>query len=179
MANKGSDLDVDLANQVQKVLFPKSSPHCTWGNIGLKNRMAQGVGGDYFDFLPMSDGCQVILLGDVTGHGLHASLIMALLYGYIHRAFSIPCPCRDIVSQLNDFLLSFAARSKEFDQFFSASLFYGIVNPDTRKMTYVNAGHPPPLVRRDGQLFILPATSPPLGFFADPEIAMGKISLEK
>lgn len=168
-----------MANQVQKVLFPKTSPPCKWGNIGHKNRMAQGVGGDYFDFLSMSDGCQVIFLGDVTGHGLQASLIMALLYGYIHHAFSTPCPCRDIVYQLNDFLLSFAARSKEIDQYFSATLFYGIINPETRKLTYVNAGHPAPMVLRGETLFTLPATSPPLGYFNDPQIALERIALTK
>ena len=179
MEENGRDLDLGLAVRVQKILFPKTSPVCDWGNIGFKNRMAHGVGGDYFDFLTMSDACQVIFLGDVTGHDLHASLIMALLYGYIHRAFTIPCPCRQIVSQINDFLLSFAARSREFDQFFSSTLFYGIINPRTRKMTYVNAGHPAPLLRRGDVLFTLPATSRPLGFFHSPEITMESISLQK
>ena len=179
MEENGNDLDLGLATQVQKILFPKASPVCEWGNIGLKNRMTQGVGGDYFDFLTMSDACQVIFLGDVTGHGLHASLIMAILYGYIHRAFSAPCPCRDIVCQINDFLLSFSKRSKDFDQFFSATLFYGIINPKTQKMAFVNAGHPAPLIRRGDTLFTLPATSPPLGFFDNPEITMERIELKK
>ena len=141
--------------------------------------MAHEVGGDYFDFLTMSDACQVILLGDVTGHELHASLVMALLYGYIHGAFRVSCPCQDIVRQINEFLLSFARRSKKYDQFFSSTLFYGIINPKTQRMTYVNAGHPAPLVRRDDGLFTLSATSHPLGFFSSPEIAMESIELQK
>jgi len=179
MADHETDLDLGLARQVQKILFPKTAPTYGWGEIGIMNRMAGGVGGDYFDFLPMSDGCQVIFLGDVTGCGLHASLIMALIYGYIHRAFDTPCPCQDIVTQLNDFLLSFATRSEEFDQFFSSTLFYAIINPETRKVTYVNAGHPPPLVRRGKSIFSLAATSPPLGFFAMPDISTRRMSLEK
>lgn len=178
VANKDTDLNLDLASQVQKILFPASPPTCTWGEIGLKNRMAQGIGGDYFDFLPMSDGCQVLFLGDVTGHGLHASLIMALLYGYIHRAFSSSCSCRDIISQLNGFLLSFASRTKDLDQYFSASMFYGVINPRARNLTYINAGHPPPLVSRGDTLLTLAATSPPLGFFEEPHIIQEDVALE-
>lgn len=46
MEANGSDLNFGLATQVQKILFPKTSPICEWGNIGLKNRVGQGVGGD-------------------------------------------------------------------------------------------------------------------------------------
>ena len=178
MANNGLDLDVGLAIQVQKILFPKTPPSCQWGEIGLKNRMAEGIGGDYFGFMPMSDGCQILFLGDVTGHGPHASLIMALLYGYIHRAFNEACSCRDIVSQVNNFLQSFAVRAKDIDQYFSTTMFFGIINPKARTLTYVNAGHPPPLVSRRETLYDLPATSPPLGFFDEPNIVREEFALE-
>lgn len=141
--------------------------------------MAQGIGGDYFDFLTMSDRCQVIILGDVTGHGLHASLVMALLYGYIHRAFDTPCPCREIVCQLNDFLLSFSRRAAGFEEYFSTTLFYGIINPESRLLTFLNAGHPAPLVRRDEELIPLTANASPLGFFENYEVAMESIQLKK
>lgn len=177
--NGFGDFDIDLARQVQKMLFPKLSPACKWGHISTKSRMAQGVGGDYFDFHTMSDECQVIYLGDVTGHGLHASMVMALLYGFFHQAFRQPCPCRDIVWQVNDFLQSFAVRSEEYDQFFSSTLFYCIINPRFEKMTYVNAGHPPPVVLRGSSLLSLPATAPPIGFFAYPEIGMETFMLKK
>ncbi|MGE4545634.1 MAG: PP2C family protein-serine/threonine phosphatase [Pedobacter sp.] len=179
MEENDSARDLDLAAHVQKILFPKASPVCEWGEIGFQNRMAHGVGGDYFDFLTMSDTCQIIFLGDVTGRGVHASLIMALLYGFIHHAFRNPCPCQDIVRQINNFLLTFTSRSRRFDQFFSTMLFYGIINPETQRMTYVNAGHPAPLVRRGDFLFTLPVTSRPLGYFPDPEIATASISLQE
>ena len=80
------DLNVKLAAEVQELLFPKSSPLCEWCCMGVKFRMAQGLGGDYFDFITAPDGCQFIMIGDVTGHGLHASVVMSLLYGFIYRA---------------------------------------------------------------------------------------------
>lgn len=80
--------DAHLAEQIQLLLLPKAPPVRDWCCIGVKNQMASGVGGDFFDFLPTVDGCQLVMIGDVTGHGVAASVVMSLLYGYIHR--SIP-----------------------------------------------------------------------------------------
>ncbi len=168
-----------LASEVQSVLFPKAAPQCAWGQIAFKYRMADEVGGDFFDLITMSDECQVIIVGDVTGHGVHASLIMAMLYGYIHCAFSSTCPCQTVVAQINDFLLSFAARAGVYDQLFSATIFYGIINPRTQQMVYVNAGHPPPLIRRRDSLRSLASTSPPLGFFDSSKVAMAMVPLKR
>lgn len=165
-------LDVDLASQVQQLLFPKSSPVCTWCCIGVKNRMASGLGGDFFDFITMPDDCQALFVGDVTGHGLHASIVMSLLYGFIHRASASSCAPLATVREANAFLQSFARRSREFDQYFSSTLFFGIIDPETLEMNYVNAAHPAPLVRRGEAIIALPPTAPPVGFFAEPESAM-------
>lgn len=168
-----------LAYEVQRILFPKTAPECTWALIAFKYRMADEVGGDFFDLITISDECQVIILGDVTGHGVHASLVMAMLYGYIHRAFSSPCPCQTIVAQINDFLVSFAERAGLYDQLFSTTMFYGIINPRTQQMVYVNAGHPAPLIRRRGSLRSLASTSPPLGYFDSSRISTSQVSLDK
>jgi len=170
--NTPDQFDINLATHVQQLLFPKSSPVCDWSCIGVKNRMAKGLGGDFFDFITMPDECQALFIGDVTGHGLHASIIMSLLYGFIHRASASGCAPLATVREVNDFLQSFAVRSKEFDHYFSATLFFGIINPDSLKMHYVNAGHPAPLVRRGGTVFSLAPTAPPVGFFDEPEISM-------
>jgi len=172
-------LDVDLASQVQKLLFPKSSPLCTWCCIGVKNRMARGLGGDYFDFFSMPDGCQLIIMGDVTGHGLHASVVMSLLYGFIHRASINQCEPVKVVTDVNEFLGNFARRSEDLDHFFSTTFFCGIIHPETLRMRYVNAGQVPPLVRRGGNVLDLRSTAPPLGFFPDPEIGMETFQFEK
>lgn len=172
-------LDIDLATQVQQLLFPKSSPVCDWCCIGYKNRMARGLGGDFFDFISMPDGCQAIFIGDVTGHGLHASVVMSLLYGFIHRAARAGCAPLATVREVNGFLQSFAVRSREFDHYFSATLFFGIIDPATLEMHYVNAGHPAPLVRRGDEIFSLCPTAPPVGFFDEPKIGMKPFKLEK
>ena len=171
--------DLDFAGQVQRLLFPKSSPVCDWNCIGVKNRMAQEVGGDFFDFITMPDNCQIVFIGDVTGHGLRASVVMSLLYGFIYRSAMQACSALDVVQQTNRFLQTFAARTESLDHLFSSTLFFGIIMPDTLEMQYVNAGHPAPLVRRGTDLFALEATAPPVGFFANPEIAMGTFRFAK
>ena len=163
-------LELELAVKVQQLLLPKSSPVCTWCCIGVKNRMATGLGGDYFDFITMPDDCQSLFIGDVTGHGLHASVVMSLIYGFIHRATMAGCAPFDLVQQVNRFLIDFSRRSATIDQYFSSTLFYGIIAPTSLTMHYVNAGHVPGLVLRDGIVNELGSTGQPVGFFEAPEM---------
>ena len=171
----GCGFDIGLASHVQQLLLPKVSPACGWCCIGTRNLMAQGLGGDYFDFAVLPDGCQAVFIGDVTGHGLHASVVMSLLYGYIHHTFRDPCTPLEVVRRANDFLQTFAVRSREFDHFFSSTLFCAMIDPASLEMHYVNAGHPEPVVRRQAEVVTLPPTAPPIGFFDDPEISMGRL----
>lgn len=171
--------DIDLAQEIQQLLLPKNSPTCDWCCLGVKNRMAIGLGGDYFDFLTAPSGCQVIFLGDVTGHGLTASVVMSLIYGYLHHATVRQCTPLETVAMVNSFLRSFATRSDRFDYLFSSSLFFSVIDPDTLTMRYVNAGHVAPMVRRGGEIFHLVPTGVPLGFFDDPEMAMCTFQFNK
>ncbi|WP_303720914.1 PP2C family protein-serine/threonine phosphatase [Malonomonas rubra] len=164
------DKALDLAFQVQRLLFPPSSPLCTWCCTGVKNRMARKVGGDYFDFITMPDQCQSLFIGDVTGHGFHAAVIMSLIYGYIHRSTLGECAPKEIVDGVNKFLCTFARRTQKFDYYFSTTLFFAIIDPNSLKMHYVNCGHTPPLAKQGGKIISLPTSGPPLGFFDDPDI---------
>jgi phosphoserine phosphatase RsbU/P len=169
----GCGLDLDLASHVQQLLFPKGSPACGWACIGIRNRMVQALGGDFFDFITMPDGGQAVMIGDVTGHGLHASVVMSLVYGYIHHCAATVTTPDELVRQLNSFLLTFAERSRDLDHLFSSTIFFGVIDPQTLRMDYVNAGHPAPLAQRAGEVFSLTSTAPPVGFFRNPEIGTG------
>jgi serine phosphatase RsbU (regulator of sigma subunit) len=163
---------MELAEKVQQLLLPKSSPTCNWCRSGVKNRMASGLGGDYFDIINMPDECQTLFIGDVTGHGLHASVVMSLIYGFIHPVAVGTVAPLELVQQVNRFLIEFSRRSETIDQYFSSSLFYGIIDPRTFAMRYVNAGQVPALVLRDGRVEELHSTGPPIGFFEMPEIQL-------
>ncbi len=171
-------LEIKLAGEVQKLLLPKSSPLCSWCGMAAKNRMADVLGGDFYDFIQLDRGCQVLFIGDVTGHGLHASVVMSLVYGFIHRAAVEECSPQDVVADLNMFLRTFARRSNRLDHFFSATLFFSVIDPISLIMHYVNAGHPAALVRRRDELVRLPATSHPVGFFDQAEFRAVRFQLE-
>lgn len=166
----GLPTDMQLAAKVQNLLFPKVLPTCDWCCIGVKNRMAAVLGGDFFDFIPLDDGCQVVLVGDVTGHGLHASLVMSLVYGYLHRSLMDGSAPLATVADLNGFLRSFAKRSVRYDHYFSTTLFFGVIDPSSLVLRYVSAGHPTGLVRRSQTLARLTPTGHPLGYFDQPEL---------
>ncbi len=179
---KGLHIDryeLKLAREVERLLFPKSSPDCTWQCIGVKNRMAGVLGGDYFDFMTLPDSGQVIYIGDVTGHGLHASVVMSLIYGFLHQGILKTFTLAELVAQVNEFLFHFAERSQTFDQYFSSTLFIGIINPKTLEMEYVNAGHVPALVRRADTVYELGTSAQPLGYFKGAEITARSFRLEK
>ncbi len=181
-ATSGYDVDgleMDLAGRIQQLLLPKSSPVCTWCCTGIKNRMASGLGGDYFDFITMADGCQSLFVGDVTGHGLHASVVMSLIYGFIHRAALDSCSPLELVQEVNNFLLQFAERSQSIDQYFSSTLFYGVIDPGTLNMHFVNAGHVPALVLRNSEVVELNSMGPPVGFFAAAELHLQTFAFAK
>lgn len=166
------DEDLNLAHQVQQLLFPPSSPLCSWCCTGVKNRMVSKLGGDYFDFITMPDQCQSLFIGDVTGHGFSASVIMSLIYGYIHRAAMDECAPCELVSGINRFLLTFAQRTQKLDYYFSSTLFFAIIDPRSLKMHYVNCAQTPPLVKRKSEISVLQASGPPLGFFDKPDIEL-------
>ena len=168
--------DLSLAGKLQQMLLPRSSPVCSWCCIGIKNRMAQGLGGDFYDFLEMPDGCQALFIGDVTGHGPHASIVMSLIYGYIHGASLERCEPLAMVNGVNRLLRSYSRRSTTYDYLFSTTLFFAVIQPESLKMHYINCGHVPPLVRRGEELFRFGTTGPPLGFFEQPEIAAGSFA---
>ncbi|PLX81511.1 MAG: serine/threonine-protein phosphatase [Desulfuromonas sp.] len=171
--------ELDVAHGVQQLLLPKGSPACNWSCIGVKNRMAQRVGGDFFDFVTLPDGSLLLFLGDVTGHGIQASLVMGLLLGYLHRSgLEDSSPLR-MAREVNDFLWHFARRSEELDHFFSTTLFLAVIEPRDLTMRYLNAGQVAPLICRNRQLTRLDPTGQPLGFFAEPDLSLRTFQLQR
>jgi serine phosphatase RsbU (regulator of sigma subunit) len=119
------------------------------------------------------------MIGDVTGHGISASVVMSLLYGYIHAVVESVCSPLAAAKRVNAFLKSFAVRSESYDHLFSATLFFGILEPKSLEMHYFNAGHPAPLVLRDGRLIPMEATAPPVGYFEIPESSVKSFQFRK
>jgi len=131
---------VRLASVIQTNLLPDAAPEVPGYDIVGKSMPAQNVGGDYFDFLPVDTKHLVICLGDISGKGLPAALLMANLQATIRgqTLFSESvCQC---VQRANKLLF----QSTDDHKF--ATLFYSVLNHESHKFSYCNAGHNPPLL---------------------------------
>jgi sigma-B regulation protein RsbU (phosphoserine phosphatase) len=116
------------------------------------------VGGDYYDFLPYPDGRVGLLVGDVAGKGMPAALLMSSLQARVQVLFDDPTNLAALVTRLNR-IISSNCPSNRFITFF-----IGVLDPKTGELTYVNAGHNPPLVAHaDGSVEKLEGTGLILG----------------
>jgi len=138
---------VALAAKIQSELLPREFPKLPGYEIVGKNIPAQVVGGDYFDFVAMDDGRWSICLGDVSGKGLPASLLMANTQATLRSQTLLNSPPKQSIERANTLL----HRSTGPDKF--VTLFYGILDPTNHHLSYCNAGHDNPfLVRSNGDV---------------------------
>jgi sigma-B regulation protein RsbU (phosphoserine phosphatase) len=129
-----------LAAQIQLDLLPKSEPKVPGYDISGKTTPAQMVGGDYFDFLQLDEHRLAICLGDVSGKGLPASLLMANLQATLRGQALLGVSPKVCVQRSNK-LLYLSTSSDKF-----ATLFYGLLDSETHQFSYCNAGHENPFV---------------------------------
>ncbi len=136
-------------------------------------RQLRALGGDFYDFMPLPHDCLAIAVGDASGKGLAAALMISNVQSSVRTAASFagsdgPAVVTAVNRQVH-------ASSLE-DRF--ATLFYGIYDGAKRRLQYVNAGHNPPMViRRDGSILSLEAGGAPLGIFADSSYEQGTVEL--
>jgi len=151
--------EIDIARGVQERLFPQKLPEISGVDCAGFCRPAQGVGGDYYDFLAMSGGRLGVALGDVAGKGIPAALLMASLQASLRgQRLAGPGDLAQLMTNLN-FLIHEASPDNRY-----ATFFYGEMDPATRRLDYVNAGHNAPMLFRvDGTIERLKATGPVVG----------------
>lgn len=135
--------DLEIARKVQKASFPQKSPAIPGLQCATFYKPARSIGGDYYDFISLEDGTWGIAVGDVSGKGIGAALVMATLQASL-RAQTLP-PRPNIQTLMKN--VNIVVRESSPTEFF-ASLFYAEYEPVTRRLTYVNAGHNPPVVLR-------------------------------
>ena len=129
--------EMRLAHSIQLKLMPKSAPQIAGYEIAGKNIPAQDVGGDYFDFIPMEDAKLAFCLGDISGKGIPAALLMANLQATIRAQTLMGLSAQKCVEAANILLY----RSTDVNKF--ATFFYAILDPLNHEFTYCNAGHNP------------------------------------
>jgi sigma-B regulation protein RsbU (phosphoserine phosphatase) len=135
--------ELEIAREVQERLFPQDLPAVEGLDYYGACRPALGVGGDYYDFIELPEGKFGLAIGDVSGKGIGASLMMASLQASLRgQAIHYKDDLAELMRQVNALLYE-ASTSNRY-----ATFFYGRYAPATRLLTYVNAGHNPPFLLR-------------------------------
>ena len=151
--------EMNLARQIQKDLLPHQLPEIPGYAIRGTSIPAESVGGDYFDFIPLDAHRLVLCLGDVSGKGLPAALLMSNLQAIIRSQLYMPGGVAEWVQRANQLLYHNTSPSK------FATLFLAVLDFHTHRLHYANAGHDRPLViSADGTIQELPEAGVPLGF---------------
>ncbi|MEU3338672.1 SpoIIE family protein phosphatase [Streptomyces sp. NPDC002144] len=158
-----------MAVTLQRSLLPRRLPEQSALDIAYRYLPAQaGVGGDWFDVLPLSGARVALVVGDVVGHGLHAAATMGRLRTAVHNFSSLDLPPDELVALLDELVGRIDQDEAAEDgsaPVTGATCLYAIYDPVSRRCTVARAGHPPPaLVRPDGGVTFpdVPA-GPPLG----------------
>jgi sigma-B regulation protein RsbU (phosphoserine phosphatase) len=135
--------EIEIAREVQERLFPQELPAIPGLECAAVCRPALGVGGDYYDFLHLHDGRLGVAIGDVSGKGIPAALLMASLRASL-RGQTIQ-RTDDLAALMNN-VSKLVYESSSANRY--ATFFYAQYEPVTRRLTYVNAGHNPPMIFR-------------------------------
>jgi sigma-B regulation protein RsbU (phosphoserine phosphatase) len=135
--------ELEIAREVQEHLFPQRLPPVPGLDYCGQCLPAREVGGDYYDFLELPDGRFGIAIGDVSGKGVGAALMMASLEASLRALACVVQDPADLMGRVNSLVYQASASNRY------ATLFYAQYHPATRCLTYVNAGHNPPVVLRN------------------------------
>jgi phosphoserine phosphatase RsbU/P len=126
-------------------------------------RQVHGIGGDFYDFLPLSDNHLALAIGDASGKGLAAALMITNVQSSLRTAALF---AGDRAAEAVEVVNRQVYASSLSDRY--ATLFYGVFYRETRMLRYVNAGHNPPMIiRRDGSILWLETGGAPVGMFPD------------
>lgn len=136
--------ELEIAREVQERLFPQKLPTISGLDYCGACRPALGVGGDYYDFLLLPNGTFGLAIGDVSGKGIAAALLMASLQASLRgQAIQGTDDLAELMSNVNNLVYD-ASSSNRY-----ATFFYAQYDPSERRLTYVNAGHNSPVLLRE------------------------------
>jgi hypothetical protein len=155
--------DQAAARRIQRTLIPQQTEAPDGYETETFYQPFRDVGGDYFDVIPLGENTTLLALADVSGKGMPAALLAANIQALV-RVFAdehrLPV---EMVRRINAHL----CRHSPEDRF--ATAVFVVVSHDSGQLTYVNAGHNPPIVASGGSSVFLGATGPPLGMFMDAD----------
>ncbi|KGE88854.1 MAG: GAF domain-containing SpoIIE family protein phosphatase [Phaeodactylibacter xiamenensis] len=165
--------EMELAGEMQRMLIPKQLPYTSCYQLDSIYKPHYGVGGDYFDFMEFDNGRIIFCIGDISGKGVAAALLMANFQANFHTLIKKQADLGDFVRDLNH-SVNLITKGERFITFFIAAY-----DMKTQTLSYVNAGHNPPVLVNDGQVQLLDRGCTILGSFPElPELEVGAVNLD-
>jgi len=132
--------ELELAQNMQEMLFPHNLPHSDAFNVSAKYLPHQQVGGDYYDFIKLNNHEYIFCMADVSGKGISAAMLMSNLQATLQSLCNYTHNLKDIIIELNKRVIN----NTNYEKF--VSFFLGKINTKSQQLTYINAGHNAPLI---------------------------------
>jgi sigma-B regulation protein RsbU (phosphoserine phosphatase) len=167
--------ELQIAHDIQQSFLPDAIPHLKGFELAALNLPAREVGGDFYDFIPLPEDEIELTIADVSGKGVPAALFMALSRTILRANATRNTRVADVIRDANR-LITADSKSSMF-----VTLFYARLDENERTLTYVNAGHNPPVLFKgqSGELMMLWAKGIALGAIEDIELEERTIKLEE
>src|SRR5215211_4460169 len=163
--------ELRVARMIQHTLLPKSLPELEGHEIAAYYQPAREVGGDFYDFLRLPDGRLGLFVGDVSGKGVPAAIVMAITRTLLRSAYHLGSP-GEILEQVNDNLLP------DIPPNMFVTCLAALLDSSTGRLQYANAGHDLPYVRHAAGVSKLQATGVPLGLMPGMTYEQKEITLK-
>jgi serine phosphatase RsbU (regulator of sigma subunit)/CRP-like cAMP-binding protein len=169
------DGELHAARQVQESLIPHRAAHIPGFKVAALWRPAHEVSGDFYDFIPLSDHRWGLVIADVSDKGMPAALFMSASRSILRASANAELDAAAIIGRANRVLCADATNGM------FVTLFFAILDPRARRLTYVNAGHNPPILlpARGQPPEYLTRTTLPLGVTTEMRITVQQVSLEE
>ena len=165
--------ELEIAREVQQRLLPQSAPPVEGLDYSGKCRPASSVGGDYYDFVVMAGGRLGIAIGDISGKGVSAALLMASLQASLRGlAIANPAALSALMQNLNRLVYETSPASRY------ATFFFGVYDPVSREFAYVNAGHNAPMIFRGAEVLRLEEGGLVMGLFDAVRYDQASVTLQ-
>lgn len=148
LRNKIIDNQLRVAKEIQQRLFPDKAPITKNYDISGKCISTFGIGGDYYDYIPLPNNKLAIVAADISGHGIPAALIMTAFRALLRSQANLAQTTSDLMELLNSHISEFT-RKRDF-----ITAFYAVLDFNNNTLKYTNAGHNPPILIKSDLTYI-------------------------
>ncbi len=164
--------EIEVARHLQRELLPEQAPKLPGWSFAHSYRTANDIGGDYYDFLPLPDGRLAVVVGDASGHGMAAGLLMAIANASLKTAVDLDPEPAAVLSLVNRALI------RTGDRHSFMTMFFGLLDTSSGRLDFASAGHPFPYLRHaDGRVEEVGKGTLPLGVRAKLSFTPARIAL--